>query len=1631
MGIRTDRAVEVLHQASTDAVPSWSVGSGYLIGRRLVLTAAHNVGPGDCIVRMVDGTEHQAVVRLRGDEIRLDLAVLELSGEDAPDLGESIRFAIVTQAQAELLERCTGLGFPRFKEDITRPRPRSGKALRNIEQLDGEIPTAAGSLANLLTFRVTARPREHPLPTGAAEFGGSPWQGISGTVVFARDELFGERAVGVVTEHHSAEGGNTLTLVPIGAIGAPGVLPADERQGWWDLLGVTDPVGLPELPGVSLRRRPTPPAPPAKSVARAELALATLGALCDGASPLVALVGGPGFGKSVLARIVAAKVDTPTSPYTGQGGERCCPGGAVWLDVGQGPDLSRLLAQKLTDLTGQSAGGRSLERLASDLADVLTIRSCLLVLDDVWPTQTSETDVVGLVLDRIRNVPRLVTTRSAALFDTLPGARRIDVEEMDQGEAYALLATSLPHQATEEEAAQLGQFAARLGRWPLLLGLAAAHLGRQVSDGVPVGDAIHTLAARYGERGVTAFDARHANLLDPGDPVQRQRAVAAAIEASLGLLVAEDAERYRLLAVFPDGQPIPTDVIAQLWEPTIDRFDTDDLLDELANLSLLSLDRKTRQARVHDLLRDYLQPSDPPKRAALHRRLLQGWGDARVLHDTYRIRWYAYHLDAAGESDVLYSLISPAWKTQVISVTGALSDVVADVARAAEHAARERRLPEELRCRLIITTLYAQARALPHTFRTVLANTATLDRALGDADLLPQPDRDAAFAAIASGLAAVDVDRALATTDRIDEPMYKARALASIAAVLVPIDSERAGMLTEQAVAESRRTATRRDFEDTLFGLTAALAALVSADPDRALAAVDHLPAHQALVQAEVLPALAGIDPDRALAAADHMTWKKPETLARIAAVLVSTDATGRSHQVADRALAIAGTLDYVGDREDAFAEIATTLAGTHPDRARIAIDHLTWKKAETLAGYAAVRARANPDEAVTIADRIDVPAYKARALAGVAAALVDMNPGRARQLVDEALDTAAQIDDPMQLQQRVTLEAMVAALAGPDPGLALVAANRIDDPCDKAGALASITTALAATNPSRAGQLADDALAAAGLCDHSGSRLAALDKIAPALVALAHTDPDRALAAADRVGDPSRKARTLADIASVIAVDPDRASELAERAAYAARVDSPAKARAVAFIAALVSDTEPDRARRLATQALAAADRIGDVGKKELALADIAAALVVVDPDLALATAESIDETRIRSDGLSSVSAVLARTDVDAALAVVSRIPDHDDRKRAFASVASQQAATDADKAVALAKQSPDSDQRAWALASVAAALASVDPSRAGQLVHDALTATSRIHNDGRREWVLAGVAAALARTEAGTALAVTHRIRARWDLTTFLAEIAAGVTTIDSSRAADLAKLATAYAMEADSRSDRYANDLDAIPPALNSLAPLTPERDDRLIDESLAAAERISDFRLKGQILAGIVSALGGTEPDRARRLADRAAARLNTEYDARVLGDVAAALADIDLGRARQLADQALAAADRGVDSVSKNMVLVDLTSALAKVDPGLALAAADHIEDPQYEAEALASLAEAWSRYDPTLDLHSGLDDATNSILTRSRALEPSIGTGVWWRLAQLFVSRTTAGQQRTNLVDAVLAVGEW
>ena len=235
-----DLAVEVLCEWADPDRTGWSVGSGFRIRDRFVLTAAHNIG-GDRVLVRTGEVERSAEVRLSGKDLA-DIALLEIT-EDAGDL-ESFRgrrFGTVDRATASFVNRCWAIGYPRFKERGTVPgKEDRGTPFRLSMQVGGQIPSGENLGTHLLTLHVGQTPR--PL-TGDPD-SQSQWSGMSGAVVFA-DQV----VVGVITEHHRPEGDSSLTVVPVTAIGD---LP--DAAAWWELLGVR-PGDLVRLPVREAPRR--------------------------------------------------------------------------------------------------------------------------------------------------------------------------------------------------------------------------------------------------------------------------------------------------------------------------------------------------------------------------------------------------------------------------------------------------------------------------------------------------------------------------------------------------------------------------------------------------------------------------------------------------------------------------------------------------------------------------------------------------------------------------------------------------------------------------------------------------------------------------------------------------------------------------------------------------------------------------------------------------------------------------------------------------------------------------------------------------------------------------------------------------------------------------------------------------------------------------------------------------------------------------------------------------------------------------------------------------------------------------------------------------------------------------------
>lgn len=231
-GLEAARAAEVMVDTAGGGRRR---GSGYLVRSGVLLTAAHVVRDAAVIrVRFDAEREGRWTARAEVDwaDDLADVALLTLreapanvpteapadapaeapagTPPDAPaekadgEAGQEVarqsrirpaRFGAVPEADAYL--EGSAVGFPRFKR---RPGREDGKPYQDSCHARGHIALLADRKARTLEFRV-------PLPDVGPDPGRSPWEGMSGAVVWAH-----RRIIGVVVSHYQAEGLGTLTV---------------------------------------------------------------------------------------------------------------------------------------------------------------------------------------------------------------------------------------------------------------------------------------------------------------------------------------------------------------------------------------------------------------------------------------------------------------------------------------------------------------------------------------------------------------------------------------------------------------------------------------------------------------------------------------------------------------------------------------------------------------------------------------------------------------------------------------------------------------------------------------------------------------------------------------------------------------------------------------------------------------------------------------------------------------------------------------------------------------------------------------------------------------------------------------------------------------------------------------------------------------------------------------------------------------------------------------------------------------------------------------------------------------------------------------------------------------------------
>ncbi|MEU9782264.1 trypsin-like peptidase domain-containing protein [Streptomyces phaeochromogenes] len=298
-GLEAARVAEVL--VSLPGGRPGRRGSGYRVGDACVLTAAHVVaGPVASVRVRFDAdrpTEWSADARVALLAEGADVALLELAGVPAGLGGaEPPHYAAVPDADVVL--PFSAVGFPRFKLRTDSMRLLDDGApsqYRDSCHVSGTVSVLSNRREGTLELAVVA-------PRSDGEPGRSPWEGMSGAVVWC-----GGAVIGVVSAHHRSDG--------------LGRLAAGRVEHWYAVLSPAELerfgrcAGLPARGGLGPAAGPEhSPAPAALAGLPSDLPLRELADLVDALVALPSLRGASSLGlvlDSISAEIAA---NSPRDP---------------------------------------------------------------------------------------------------------------------------------------------------------------------------------------------------------------------------------------------------------------------------------------------------------------------------------------------------------------------------------------------------------------------------------------------------------------------------------------------------------------------------------------------------------------------------------------------------------------------------------------------------------------------------------------------------------------------------------------------------------------------------------------------------------------------------------------------------------------------------------------------------------------------------------------------------------------------------------------------------------------------------------------------------------------------------------------------------------------------------------------------------------------------------------------------------------------------------------------------------------------------------------------------------------------------------------------------------------------------
>ena len=316
-------------------------------------------------------------------------------------------------------------------------------------------------------------------------------------------------------------------------------------------------------------------------------------------SPVTAVIGTGGFGKTAIARMVQADLKI----------RRQFRGGVIWVS-GQSADPAEMVREAIYAIDpsyrhrqiGPGQGPELLKQMSRQG------RRRLIILDDVHNSEQAQvflplTDRWGLMM----------TSRSDP---ALPGVLYLRVGDLTPQAAYEILTAGL----RDFPVGLAEQLIAEAGRWPLILRILNRSIAQRCVGGTSVSAAAEEclLGLRRGADG----ERTRAELV---------HAVEASVKASVALLDTAPTKFFFDLSAFGPG-PIPMSWAFQLW----DRIDDTEVLEsrclkviaDLAAMGLVTImDEGDSGAAllIHDLIHEYMaRQLDPARSAQLRESIREG-----------------------------------------------------------------------------------------------------------------------------------------------------------------------------------------------------------------------------------------------------------------------------------------------------------------------------------------------------------------------------------------------------------------------------------------------------------------------------------------------------------------------------------------------------------------------------------------------------------------------------------------------------------------------------------------------------------------------------------------------------------------------------------------------------------------------------------------------------------------------------------------------------------------------------------------------------------------------------------------------------------------------------------------------